>query len=61
MKVLDVNRPLKEFHEDLQEGLEFGFILADSQTLTLMAQLYNNLDYYFTYFKAASENAEKES
>ena len=59
MKVLDVNQPFKEFHEDLQEGLELGFILADSQTLTLMAQLYNNLDYYFTYFKTTSECLEK--
>lgn len=52
MKCLNKKNTIEEFNDILKEGLEFGFILTDSEDIGLITELYNNLTNYFLFFKS---------
>ena len=49
MKYLSKKNTIEEFNDILKEGLEFGFILTDSEDIGLITELYNNLTNYFSF------------
>lgn len=57
MKVLNLNKSVKEFNEDLKAGLEYGCVLNNIKDNRILLELCANLVYYLKYFLA---NAEKE-
>ena len=57
MKVLDLNKSVKEFNEDLKDGMEYGCVINNIKDNKILVELCANLIYYLKYFIA---NAEKE-
>lgn len=53
MKSLSSKQSVKEFNEDLKEGLKHGFILTNTEDMKLIIELAYNLNYYLTYFITA--------
>lgn len=59
MKILSINQSVKEFNEDLIDGIEHGFVLSKEDNEVLI-ELCANLIYYLKYF-ITSNNVEKEN
>ena len=59
MKVLDLNKSIREFNEDLREGMEQGFVLNKIEDSKVLIELCANLVCYVQYFLAASYGKEK--
>ena len=55
MKYLSKSQTVEEFNDNLKDGLEHGIVLKTEEELKLMAELYSNLTYYFTFFITADE------
>jgi len=53
MKCLNSNQSVKEFNENLKDGLKYGFILSNADDIKLIIELTYNLNYYLTYFVSA--------
>ena len=54
MKYLSKNQTVEEFNSVLKEGINNGFLIANSD-LDFLKELCDNLLYYFTFFRNVNE------